>query len=128
MPRFSLMQLFAAITAVALAFAGYWAMNRELDPFDDVKFTPAAWARLEPMERARMSDDLVRNHLLPGVSRSQVEDLIGKGEPLWTKFDREGETHRYDIGSWPSLGLQEAFITVRYDEGGNVRDAEIDGL
>ena len=122
------MQLFAAVTAVALAFAGFWAFNREFDPFDDVKFTPAAWARLEPMERARMADDLVRNHLTRGVTRSQVKDLIGNGQFVWTKADAEGETHRYDIGSWPSVGWHEAFITVRYDEHGAVSEAKIDGL
>jgi hypothetical protein len=128
MPRFSLLSLFTIVTAVALAFAGFRAFNREFDPFDDVKFTPAAWAKIGPMERARMSDDLVRNHLLRGVSRSHVEDLIGTGQLVWTQDDVEGETHRYDIGSWPSVGLHEAFITVRYDEHGNVSDANIDGL
>ena len=128
MPRFSLIHLFVAVTAVALAFAGFRAFNREFDPFDDVKFAPAAWARLDPMERARMSDDLVRNHLIQGVSRSQVQDMIGKGRLVWTKDDVEGETHRYDIGSWPSIGLHEAWVTVCYDEHGNVDDARIDGL
>ena len=128
MPRFSLIHLFVAVTAVALAFAGFRALNREFDPFDDVKFAPAAWTRLDPMERARMSDDLVRIHLIQGISRSQVEDMIGKGQMVWTKDDVEGETHRYDIGSWPSIGLHEAWVTVRYDEHGNVDDARIDGL
>jgi hypothetical protein len=128
MPRFSLLSLFAIVTAVALAFAGFRAFNREFDPFDDVKFAPAAWARLEPMERARMSDDLVRNHLTTGLSRADVETLIGNGSLVWTKEDVERETHQYPIGSWPSAGWDDAFVFVIYDENARVIDARIDGF
>jgi hypothetical protein len=128
MPRFSLKQLFAVATAIVLAFAGLRALNAEFDPFNDAKFRPTAWATADRMERARMSDDLVCNHLTPGLSRSEVEALIGKGQLVWTKSDVEKETHHYDIGGWPSLGWFEAFVVVTYDENGNVVEAKIDGL
>ena len=107
MPRYSLAHLFALITAVALAFAGFWAMNREFDPFDDVKFTPAAWARLEPMERARMSDDLVRNHLLPGGELRIVANSFLKYPPLI----------EYHLGPCQTLAEGDGFRIYRARRG-----------
>ena len=85
---------------------------------------PDAPGKIETYVAPNVSPNMSFLEMLDEVN----QDLIGKGEPLWTKEDPEGETHRYDIGSWPSVGWNEAFVTVRYDENGNLSDAEIDGL
>ena len=131
MVRFSLRQLLLGIAIIALGLTALIALNRHASPFDNVAFTPAAWAKADEMERARMSGDLIRNHLPRGLTRLQVEALIGRTS--WTMGPNGGygargaETHKYGIGSWSMQGMDDAFVYVHYDVNGNVIDAEIDG-
>jgi hypothetical protein len=61
MPRFSLKHLFIGIAIASFGMA-LIPLSRYLDPFDDIEFTPSAWAKAERQTRARMSRDLVYVH------------------------------------------------------------------
>jgi hypothetical protein len=131
MVRFSLKQLLLGTVVIALGLTTLIALKRIARPFDNAAFTPAAWAKADPTGRALMSGDLVRNHLRKGLSRSQVEALIGRTDskmgPNGGDGARGAETHKYYIGSWSMHGMDDAFVYVHYDVSGNLIDAEING-
>jgi len=130
MARYSLRQLLLGTTLIAIGLTVLIAL-KQANPFDNVAFTPAAWAIAGATERARMSADLIRHHLPKGLSRLQVEALIGR--PSWTMGPNGGhrvhgaETHVYPIGSWSMHGMDDAFVYVHFDVNSNVIDAEIYG-
>jgi hypothetical protein len=132
MKRFSLKQLFLGTAIIAVAIC---AMIPLADPFDNVAFTPAAWANAARMEeRGRMSRDLVTNHLRKGLSLAQVEALIGHTEWVIKPGSPDGhrtrgaESRVYGIGSWPYHGLNGAFVYVHFDSNGQLIEAEINGF
>jgi hypothetical protein len=101
--------------------------------FNELEFTPAAWAKADNVERAKMSGDLVRNHLLRGLSRSQVESLIGKTRHTINPSDADGfkvrgaVTHEYGIDNLGDPVWDNAFVYVHYDANGKVVSAEVTG-
>ena len=131
MPRFSLKQMLFGMAIVALGVAALISIYRLADPFDDVSFTPAAWAKRNSTERARMSRDLVRNHLPRGLSHSQVEALLGQGDNVIKPNDLDAwkvlgaEAHEYYIESFGEYGIDDACVRVHYDTSGKAIEAEI---
>jgi hypothetical protein len=133
MSRFSLKHLLIGVAVVAAGLVALLSLKRLADPFDDLAFTPAAWAKADEEGRARMSRDLVNNHLPQGLLQNRVEALIGKTHWIIKPTDNDGyrtrgaETHVYGIGNWSMQGVDDAFVYVHYDANGNVISAEITG-
>jgi hypothetical protein len=48
-----------------------------------IKFTPQSWEK-NPMQRTQMLPDLVITHQLLKKSRTDLQNLLGKGVPGWT--------------------------------------------
>jgi hypothetical protein len=131
MLRFSLKQLLLGTAVAAIGLFALVAIKQYANPFDDLAFTTAAWAAADDNTRAAMADDLVRNHLAGGLSRSQVRALIGSPDrTLQSNASTRvlgAETDTYRIGSWSMQGMDDAFVYVHYDANGNVIEAEIYG-
>ena len=115
MPRFSLKHLLIGIAIIAAGVAALLSLKRLADPFDDVAFAPAAWSKADEDGRARMSRDLVNNHLPRGLSQNRVEALIGRTSWVIKPTDIDGyrsrgaETHVYRIGNWSWQGMDDAY-------------------
>jgi hypothetical protein len=133
MPRFSLKHLLIGFAIIAAGLVALLSLKRLADPFGNVAFTPAAWSKADEDGRARMSRDLVNNHLPRGLSQNRVEALIGRTDWIIKPTDIEGyrsrgaETHVYRIGNWSLQSMDDAFVYIHYDASGNVISAEITG-
>ncbi|HEX8524273.1 MAG TPA: hypothetical protein VF669_18605 [Tepidisphaeraceae bacterium] len=113
-----LIRVIAACAVLIVPAAVWLLMGNPLDPFDDRSFSPRAWKTAEPEQRAKMSRDLVQNHIRAGMSLQQVFSLIGE-----TDYTREGEPgikeprgtrfYVYYIGGWSS-GMDDAFVYVEW--------------
>ena len=101
-------------------------------PFNDKPFSQRAWAGATAEPRAAMAEDLVSNHVSPGMSSKQIVSLLGAPGEIWVKgtaFRVKGErTFVYYIGSWSMQGMDDAFVCVHLDETGSVIEAEIHGF
>jgi hypothetical protein len=101
-------------------------------PFNDEPFSREAWAAAAAEQRAAMAEDLVTNHVSPGMSVKQLIDLLGDPGDTWVK----GTGHRvmgektfvYYIGSWSLEGMDDAFVCIHLDGSGRVIEAEICGF
>jgi hypothetical protein len=93
------------------------------NPFNDEKFSITKWKGSSKRLRAKMAEDLIKNHLKPGLSRKQVIDLIGED-----KNTDDGEV-KYWLGSWSFTlnGYDDAFIFIKFDNNNKLVSAEING-
>lgn len=136
---------FLGLASVAMSLvgggcvAGLLVLDRYLDPFDDLPFSPAAWAATDEQGRGPMARDAIR-HLPAGTSKDRVRELLGNGEPPWRDprgpWDRFGvrleysETSVYNLGSWSGLGpygFDDAFLYVHFGADGRVVATEVNG-
>lgn len=129
----------AAVLVAGGCVAGFVALDRYLDPFDDRPFSPAAWAGADPDDRGPMARDAIR-HLPAGTSKGRVRELLGEGEPVWrdprgpvdgfgNRLDHP-ETWTYYLGCWSGLGpygFDSAFLYVHFGPDGRVVAAEVTG-
>jgi hypothetical protein len=119
--------------------AGFVALDRYLDPFDDQLFTPEAWAAAKAQDRGPMARDAIR-HLPPGTPAARVRGLLGDGGQMpglaGSPVDgfghrlKHSETWSYYLGCWSGLGpyaLDSAFLYVHFGSDGRVVAAEITG-
>src|SRR5262245_39756515 len=133
MPRFSLRSLFAATALVAIGVATSVSLYHLIDPFGELAFSSDQWAQGDLGHRARMARDLVRHYLPVGASRAQVEGLIGPPDKTLSASGPQGssvrgtQTYSYYLGSWSNQGMDDAFVHVHFDAGGNLLGAEITG-
>jgi len=129
MPRFSLKHLLLGTAIIAAGLAVVLSLKRLIDPFDNEAFTPAAWAKADDEGRARMSRDLIHNHLRRGLSQGQVEALIGPAFHIQKPGDAwkvvGAEAHVYGIESFGVFGIDDAVVRVHYDASMKVIEAEI---
>jgi hypothetical protein len=129
-----LLCLFVRFVALPLIFA--W----QLGAFDPPEVQPRpfeaeAWKRADPIEplqrnrtvRSQMIDDLLRRKLLDGLSRAEVEQLLGP--PLEDLSGFKSHFRRYHLAY--RLGLQRdggalafyyEYLAIRLDEQGRVTE------
>jgi hypothetical protein len=128
-----------ALLAAGGLWAGVVALDRYLDPFDDLPFDPAGWAAADAHDRGPMARGAIR-HLPPGTPATRVRELLGEPQPV--ARDSRGpvdiygnrlehpETWAYDLGSWSGLGpygFDDAFLYVHFGSDGRVVAAEVTG-
>jgi hypothetical protein len=135
MPRYSLKKLFLAVAVVAIGLVVLSSLVRFLewiDPFNQMAFSANAWEHEPDQSRAAMAHDLIRHHLPAGLSRAEVESLLGSPYDVFTSKDAGGircrgaMTYRYRI-SGDIAGYDDAFVYVHFDEKEKVIGAEING-
>lgn len=134
--RLFILCLILSLLALAVTYA--WIGN-PLDPFDDRRFSPAAWVRAaerhDDEARGRMCRDLIRRHLRGGPTEQEVLALLGPPLPQgWDTGDDpdDGQPagikhYDYYVGYWPLHGMDEALLQVRFDPAGRVTDATVYG-
>ena len=111
----------AALVSIAVAAGAYWHVLH-----GPTEFERSAWLEGETNldePRLRMVDDLLESEALLGKSRVEIEALLGA--PTSTdKFKDSGLV--YWLG--PERGfisIDSEWLTVDFDQTGNVRDARI---
>ena len=132
--RLGTVAVWTIVVFVATGVAAWSAMDW-MDPFNDMSFSPAAWAQRSYEDRAPMARDLVRHHLPAGLAQIQVESLLGQPDDVLVGPEDSGanrlpgvETYEYGIGSWSlHQGFDDAFVYVHFDASGHVIGAEING-
>jgi hypothetical protein len=101
------------------------------NPFNEEPFSKQGWATATAVERAAMAEDLVTNHVSPGMSVEQIVSLVGEPEDTWVAGTVQrvlGEkTFAYYIGSWSLHDMDDAFVCVHFNESDQVIEAEIYG-
>ncbi len=133
--RFRARTLLLSIAAIAITFTGFCWVADWLDPFNDHRFTTAEWIQTESADsRALMSRDLVNHHLRRGMSKAEVDALLGQPDRILHGGDDRGgntlgghETYAYYIGCWILRGFDDTFVYVHFDSSGQVVGAEING-
>ncbi len=92
------------LAVVSVGGAAWWALDW-MDPFNDLAFTPEAWAERSWEDRAPMARDLIRNHLPSRLSRGEAEALLGPPDDVLTGPDSGdlqllgSEALSYNIGT-----------------------------
>ena len=130
--------LFMATVAMMaiVAFIAIWNVFHPFDdPFDKRPFSESDWSSASHEERARMSRDLIRNHLPVGLSEDDVLVLLGPPsgtithDSIGSASIRPGctKTLEYYLGCWSNYGMDSAFVYVHLDHNGRVAQAEIIG-
>ena len=118
--------------AVHLIICGALFVTGCCNPFNDEPFSKEAWAAASVEQRAAMAEDLVANHVSPGMSVKQVVALLGDPDDTWAKQSVHrvlGEmTFTYYIGSWSLQDMDDAYVCIHFDESGRVIVAEIHGF
>jgi hypothetical protein len=127
------------ITVVVGLVAGFVALDRYLDPFDDQPFDPAAWAagREREKDRGPMARDAARR-LPPGTPAERVRELLGEpdnaesGNPPdhWGRRVKGYTRWTYSLGCWSGLGwygFDAAALDIHFDRDGRVVETEITG-
>jgi hypothetical protein len=126
--------IFAAIGLSAAAL--YALVGNPLDPFDNRRFSQEVWraaGKYDPDERARMSRDIIRRVVLPGMPETQVVDLLGP--PQRVRDTRcpdnaplaDRRLYEYGIGSWTFQRMDDAFLFVHIGPDDRVLQVEICG-
>ena len=125
---------FGCLASVGLAAATV-ALDKYLDPFDDLPFDHAGWAAAEAHERAPMTREAVRR-LPMGSHAAEVRALLGEADMVSSNTicsgaqPREIKTWAYSLGSWSGFGpygVDSAFLCVRLGSQGKAVAAEITG-
>ncbi len=96
-------------------------------------FEPVAWQRADPIEkhrtvRSQMIDDLMRRKLLDGLSRAEVEQLLGPSLPDIRQHLGVDPSHPWDTAYYlgieraGSFSLDDEFLVIRFDDKNHVAE------
>ena len=116
--------MLSALLLVVLAYGLYW-LHRFLDssPWGNQSFDQEEWkSRVRDMSpwspRGEMLHDLLENHLVPGMTRDQVVQLLGR--PNLGELPPE---RSYRLGMWSGMHMDYDALVVRFTEDGVVERA-----
>jgi hypothetical protein len=125
--------MFILAPLLVLAAVVYAWVGNPLDPFDDRRFSPGAWQKASADSRARMSRNVIRRVIKPGVVESEVVTLLGKPDSVSDRRGPGGKVltgiriYEYRIGNWPLWRMDDAFVYVHLDTNDRVVKSEIYG-
>lgn len=106
-------------------------------PFNQARFDVVAWRRHSDVDKDRvrmgMAGDIVSNVIKPGMTRQQVEQILGKGDMVppghmiyFSLIGDEVNGLTYSIGHPPTPKKVRSAIVITFNEAGVVRRAVID--
>lgn len=110
-----------AIIVVAASCAGWIVLYRWANPgYEPQPFDAERWAKAGAEERGYMARDLLKRHPMTGLTREQVEGIIGPPD----EDQRDLERYRYYLGNMGRNPDQPFFwgmsLLVTFDEEGRV--------
>jgi hypothetical protein len=82
--------------------------------FSTRPFDPASW-RAEGERRGEMVDDLLAEHLSVGMSRADVERLLGRPDAVYPGLTRNDAMTLYQIGWYYETEGED--LTLQYQRG-----------
>lgn len=102
----------------------YW-MQGFNNPFNDLPFDQKTWAsnansRDNDNPRGLMADDLLRKHLRKGMTRNQVQALLGEPD-----FSSSSNPWEYMLGCWSGFRMDADTLDVYFDDSNNVSRVRI---
>jgi hypothetical protein len=94
-----------------------------LSPFNSEKFNSVVWKQsfdpdFDTIENPRgpMTDDLIKNHLRPGMSLDSVYQMLGPPDKV------EGtDTLQYYLGYWSGFGMDPDILQLELRQGELIR-------
>ncbi len=108
-----------------------WTFVAAFYPFDDLKFEQSIWLKHPNEEfenpRGQMVEDLMANHLVKGIAKEKVKQLLG--QPFRTESggmfgDFLPQSVKliwiYPIGSWSGFQIDSDFLSVAFDKDGTL--------
>jgi len=99
----SVLVLTLAVLVLATISLWFWSTHSDRAPFDSVAWKVGEQLAGDRGVRLRMLDDLLRRHKLAGLSRAEVDDLLGP--PTETGYFKE-----YDRVYW--LDPERGFLSI----------------
>ncbi len=103
-------------------------------PFNGCTFDQAAWASSDYQGRASMADDLIANHIEPGMLSETIEGMLGAPDDVLQGGRDSGgnplsgsSTYSYYLGNWSMGGMDDAYLYVHLDDHERVLKAEVQG-
>ncbi|MCH8273261.1 MAG: hypothetical protein IH851_00525 [Armatimonadetes bacterium] len=125
------------LTALVLFFVGL------RDPPPDRAFSRSEWLSAANTEEAwrsirrPMADDLIRNHLVPGMSKAGVTALLGEPSSVYSPADAgpepaneresvaEQEVYEYHLGYYRWHAFSYDVLSIRFSKDGPLVGAEM---
>ena len=108
---------------LALVVGVWWYVYPIInDPFNDARFDHKEWlsasgSRKMDNPRGPMVEDLQQRFLHKGMTRRQVELIIGKPD-CTSKYDLERGIEGYFLGCWGFCAIDPQYLQVQYDKQG----------
>ena len=124
---------FLVVTITGIVFKA----KSSLAPYDELAFNAMAWrsahTQVAKVQRAKMADDLVRNHLKEGMTIKQITSLLGLPDK---RQDSSGfaaygspkikEVYIYDMGHiWMDMAGQHHILCIYFDASQRCLSTEI---
>lgn len=106
------------VAMLALFIAWMQGFN---NPFNDRPFDRQVWLAMRDSEehdnpRGQMAQDIRKRHLKRGMTRKEVENLLGKPD-LSSSSDNPWQ---YILGEWSGFRMDTDTLDVHFDERGRV--------
>lgn len=117
--------------------AGYQALPYRIrkytlfdSPFDEMKFDRGLWqskavwkydqmTEKQPL-RGMMYCDLVDHYVHNGMTKSEVEQLLGKPDNKDDAWGAHKDVWNYSLGAWSGFRVDGDYLTVEFDKQGKV--------
>src|SRR5262245_3845033 len=110
----------ALASAILFALGTYWMMRFfDPNPWDNEKFDKVRWAWLGQdggatwNPRGEMLEDLIKNHLVLGMSKAEVEAMLGRPD-----IPEEPQKWMYVLGMWSGMHIDYDFLVIRFSPEG----------
>ena len=98
-----------------------------ISPYDDLRFSASVWRTANPVVRTHMTEDLCDNYLKNGMSRAEVDGLIGKPDfayqndidvPWGSLKPNVPIDYRYDLGTLGDIPfhMDSANLFIQFDK------------
>ncbi|MCU0707964.1 MAG: outer membrane protein assembly factor BamE [Pirellula sp.] len=93
-----------------------------MDPFAGRYFDRELWHRFHEDDdpdnpRASMVTDLQWNYLKKGMTRSDVEELLGTPD-----FEKRDDVYSYNLGMWSGHRMDYDSLDIHFDADGKLAD------
>ena len=120
LPRFSIRALLLVTAIVAFSIVSFNWIRMWLDPFAGRKFNRDLWHQYDNNDdpdnpRASMVSDLRWRYLDTGMTRAEVEKLLGTPD-----FKKRDDMYSYNLGMWSGFRIDYDSLDIHFDPDGRL--------